>query len=144
MGAPTNPSVWRFVSFAETEVEPVPPGKIHHWYCKPGMVRDTNLMFVRAHLEPGQAHAFHHHPEMEEILYVLSGTAEQWVEREQRLMKAGDSLYLPAGIGHGTYNVGQELLDFLAILAPAKISGPVTVDDSQDEPWLSLRPVLRR
>ena len=36
---------WRFVSFPETEVERL-PGKIHHWYCKPGMVADTNLMEV--------------------------------------------------------------------------------------------------
>ena len=130
---------WRFVSFPEAEVEHVPPGKIHHWYCRPGMVADTNLMFVRATLEPGQAHRFHHHPHMEEILYILSGTAEQWVEREKRIMKAGDSLYLPVGIVHGTYNAGSDVLDFLAILSPAKNPGPITVDVSDQEPWKSLR-----
>ena len=130
---------WRFVSFPEAEVEHVPPGKIHHWYCKPGMVADTNLMLVRATLEPGQAHRFHHHPHMEEILYILSGTAEQWVEREKRFMKAGDSLYLPVGIVHGTYNAGSDVLDFLAILSPAKNPGPITVDVSDQEPWKSLR-----
>jgi len=67
---------WRLVSFNETEVEKL-PGKTHYWHCKPGMVRDTNLMFVRAQLPPGEAHKFHFHPKMEEILYVLSGTAEQ-------------------------------------------------------------------
>src|SRR6059036_1974725 len=129
---------WRFVSFNETEVEKL-PGKIHHWYCKPGMVRDTNLMFVRAHLLPGEAHKFHHHPHMEEILYILSGTAEQWVEKDKRLMKSGDSLYLPAGVVHGTYNAGREALDFLAILSPAKSPEPGTVDVSGLEPWRSLR-----
>ena len=130
---------WRFVSFPEAEVEHVPPGKIHHWYCRPGMVADTNLMFVRATLEPGQAHRFHHHPHLEEILYILSGTAEQWVEREKRIMKAGDSLYLPVGIVHGTYNAGSDMLDFLAVLSPAKNPGPITVDVSDQEPWKSLR-----
>jgi quercetin dioxygenase-like cupin family protein len=132
-------AAWRFVSFQETEVERL-PGKIHHWYCKPGMVADTNLMFVRAHLLPGEAHQFHRHPNMEEILYVLSGTAEQWVERERHAMAPGDSLYLPAGIIHGTYNSGNEVLDFLAILSPAKSEGPVTVEVSDQEPWKSLRP----
>ena len=103
------------------------------------MVADTNLLCVRARLEPGQAHPFHHHPHLEEILYILSGTAEQWVEREQRLMQPGDSLYLPVGIVHGTYNPGREPLDFLAILSPAKNPGPITVDDSASEPWKSLR-----
>ena len=131
--------VWRLVPFSEAEVESVPLGKVHHWYCKPGMVQETNLMFVRAHLLPGQAHRFHHHPQMEEILYVLSGTAEQWVERERRIMKAGDSLYLPVGIVHGTYNIGQDVLDFLAVLSPAKNPGPITVDDGESEPWKSLR-----
>lgn len=136
---PDNPNAaWRFVSFPEAEIEEL-PGKIHHWYCRPGMVKETNLMFVRAHLQPGQAHRFHYHPKMEEILYVLSGSAEQWVEREKRQMCPGDSLYLPAGIVHGTYNAGSELLDFLAILSPARSEGPVTVDVNDREPWRSLR-----
>jgi quercetin dioxygenase-like cupin family protein len=139
MATQASPPVFRFVSFRETEVEPVPPGKVHHWYCKPGMVADTNLNFVRARLEPGQAHPFHHHPHMEEILYILSGAAEQWVEREKRLMGPGDSLYLPIGIVHGTYNAGPEPLDFLAILSPAKNPGPFTVGDSGQAPWKSLR-----
>ncbi len=129
---------WRFVSFNQTEVEKL-PGKTHYWHCKPGMVRDTNLMFVRAQLPSGQAHTFHFHPKMEEILYVLSGTAEQWVETEMRLMKPGDSLYLPVGVIHGTYNTGSEVLDFLAVLSPASGDGPVTVDVSDQEPWKSLR-----
>ena len=134
-----SPPAWRFVPFDETEVERL-PGKTHFWHCKPGMVRDTNLMFVRAQLPPGQAHAFHFHPAMEEILYVLSGTAEQWVERERRVMQPGDALYLPPGIVHGTYNSGAELLDFLAVLSPASSPGPVTVEVGDQEPWKSLRP----
>ncbi len=127
------------VSFAEAEIEPVPPGKTHYWQCKPGMVHDTNVMFVRCHLEPGAAHKFHFHPRMEEILYILSGTAEQWIEKEKKIMKAGDALYLPAGVVHGTYNIGDSVLDFLAILTPAKSDGPVTVEVSDQEPWKSLR-----
>lgn len=129
---------WRIVPLSETEVERL-PGKTHFWHCKPGMVADTNLMFVRAQLPPGEAHNFHHHPEMEEILYILSGTAEQWIEKEKRIMRAGDSIYLPTGIVHGTFNTGSETLDFLAVLSPAKIKGPVTVEVADQEPWRSLR-----
>lgn len=129
---------WRFVSFDETEKEEV-PGRIHHWYCKPGMVKQTDLLFVRAHLQPGQAHKFHFHPKMEEILYVLSGSAEQWVEHEKRIMRPGDSLYLPAGVIHGTYNTSEALLDFLAVLSPASSGEPITVEVSDREPWKSLR-----
>ena len=131
-------TIWRIVPFTETEVERL-PGKTHYWHCKPGMVADTNLMFVRAQLPPGEAHRFHHHPKMEEILYILSGTAEQWVEREKRTMRAGDSIYIPVGMVHGTYNGGSETLDFLAILSPAKSEGPATVEVADQEPWRSLR-----
>ena len=129
---------WRFVSFDQAEIEKL-PGKTHHWHCRPGMVRQTNLMFVRAQLPPGEAHKFHFHPKMEEVLYVLAGTAEQWVIHEKRLMKSGDSLYLPPGVVHGTYNTGSEMLDFLAVLSPANSDGPVTVEVSDREPWKSLR-----
>src|SRR5207253_10811170 len=103
------PPAWKIIPFAEAEVERL-PGKTHFWHCKPGMVADTNLMFVRAQLPPGEAHRFHHHPNMEEILYILSGTAEQWIEKEKRIMKAGDAIYLPTGIVHGTYNIGPDTL----------------------------------
>ena len=130
---------WRIVPLSETEVEKL-PGKIHFWHCKLGMVADTNLMFVRAQLPPGEAHPFHHHPNMEEILYILSGTAEQWIEKEKRIMRPGDSIYLPAGMVHGTYNIGAEPLDFLAVLSPAKSPPPGTVEVADQEPWKSLRP----
>ena len=133
-----NSAPWRIVRFDETEVERL-PGKTHFWHCKPGMVADTNLMFVRAQLPPGEAHKFHYHPKMEEILYILSGTAEQWIEKEKRIMKAGDAIYLPVGLIHGTYNVGTETLDFLAVLSPAKTGDPVTIEVSDLEPWKSLR-----
>ena len=130
---------WRFVTFAEAEVEALPDGRTHHWQCKPGMVRDTDLLFVRCRIEPGKSHSFHVHPKMEEILYILSGTAEQWVEKEKKVVQAGDCIYIPANTVHGTYNIGSETLDFLAILTPAKSEGPATIELADEEPWKSLR-----
>ena len=138
MANTTLPS-WRFVSLKDADLEQL-PGKTHYWYCRPGMVEKTNLLFVRAQLPPGEAHKFHYHPKMEEILYILSGTAEQWVEDKKQMMKAGDSVYLPAGLIHGTYNVGTEPLDFLAVLSPADSGDPITVEVGHEEPWKSLRP----
>jgi mannose-6-phosphate isomerase-like protein (cupin superfamily) len=129
---------WRIVRASEAEVESL-PGKTHFWQCKPGMVADTNLMFVRAHLPPGEAHRFHYHPHMEEILYILSGTAEQWVERERRIMRAGDMLYVPARMIHATFNSGNDDLQFLAVLSPAKSEAPPTIEVGDQEPWKSLR-----
>ncbi|MCS6851124.1 MAG: cupin domain-containing protein [Gemmataceae bacterium] len=129
----------RFVTAAEMQVEELPWGP-HEWLCRPGLVDADQLLLVRVHMPPGQAHRFHRHPEMEEIIYVLEGTAEQWVEQQRRLLGPGDIAHIPKNVVHGTYNVGPTTLRFLAILSPAHIQGPALIDVSQEEPWKSLRP----
>jgi quercetin dioxygenase-like cupin family protein len=129
----------RFVTAKEMQVEHLPWGP-HDWLCRPGLVEAEQLLLVRVHMPPGKAHAFHRHPEMEEIIYILEGTAEQWVDREKRILGPGEIAHIPRDVVHGTYNIGQQTLRFLAILSPAKIQGPPLIDMSQEEPWKSLRP----
>ena len=76
---------------------------------------------------------------MEEIIYVLSGTCEQWVDRERRTLRAGETAHIPPNVVHGTYNAGDEALVFLAILSPAECEGPAIVDVHREEPWRSLK-----
>lgn len=127
------------MTYAETELEQLPDGRTHHWYTRPNTPQTDSLVFVRAQLAPGTAHAFHHHPEMDEIIYILAGEVEQWYEREKRTLKAGDVIYIPRGVIHGTYNSSNAEADFLAVLTPAKINGPMTVEVADQEPWRSLR-----
>lgn len=128
----------RFVGSTEMQVESSPWGP-HEWLSRPGLTAADELLLVRVRMPPGRAHQFHRHPSMEEIIYVLSGTAEQWVDRERRVLQPGDSAHIPADVVHGTYNIGPDTLVFLAILAPAKAPGPALVDVHQEEPWRSLR-----
>ncbi len=90
-------------------------------------------------MEPGRCHAFHRHPTREEIIYVLSGQAEQWCGRDYRILKPGEMVLIPKGEVHGTYNPFREPVVFLAILAPAEAAEPAMVDVSTQEPWASLR-----
>jgi len=128
----------RFVTAAEMQVEPSPWGP-HEWLSRPGLTAAEELLMVRVLMPAGRAHQFHRHPEMEEIIYVVSGTAEQWVDREKRILRAGDSAHIPRNMVHGTYNAGRETLVFLAILSPAKVEGPALVDVHTEQPWASLR-----
>jgi quercetin dioxygenase-like cupin family protein len=128
----------RFVTAQEMEVDQLPWGP-HDWLCRPDIVEAEKLLVVRVHMPPGQAHQFHRHPEMEEISYILEGTAEQWVDREKRLLKAGEMAHIPMDVVHGTYNGGADTLRCLAILSPARLQGPPLIDMSQEEPWRSLR-----
>jgi quercetin dioxygenase-like cupin family protein len=129
----------RFVTSREMEVEELPWGP-HEWLCRVGLTAAEDLALVRVRMPPGTGHAFHRHPTMEEIIYVVSGTAEQWVDRESRRLGAGDIAHIPRDVVHGTYNAGAETLVFLAILSPAKFEGPALVDVAGEEPWRSLRP----
>lgn len=134
----TTSSGLRFVTDDEMEVEELPWGP-HEWLCRPGLTDAEDLLLVRVRMPPGKGHAFHRHPAMEEIIYVVSGEAEQWVDRASRRLGPGDVAHIPTNVVHGTYNAGEGALVFLAILSPAKADGPALVDVSRDEPWASLR-----
>lgn len=120
------------------QVEQVPWGP-HEWLCRPGLTAAEHLQLVRVLMPPGKGHAFHRHPDLEEIIYVLEGRAEQWVGQECRHLQAGDIAHIPKGLVHATHNVSDRTLVFLAILGPAHSVGPAVVDVSHDEPWASLR-----
>jgi len=129
----------RFVTSGEMEVEELPWGP-HEWLCRPGLVEAEKLLLVRVRMPPSKAHRFHRHPEMEEIIYIIEGQAEQWVEQEKKILGPGESAHIPIDVVHGTYNAGDDTLVFLAILSPAIFEGPPLVDVSDEEPWKSLKP----
>ena len=128
----------RFVTSNEMVVEGSPWGP-HEWLCRPQLTDAEKLMLVRVIMPPHRAHQFHRHPAMEEIIYVISGVAEQWVEKDRRILGPGDMAHIPRDMVHGTYNASKEPLVFLAILSPAKFEGPALIDVHEEEPWRSLK-----
>lgn len=133
----------RFVTEAEAEHEMQRTG-LHHWLSKPGLTEAEQLVLCRVYMPPGEGHQFHRHPALEEIIYVVSGTAEQWVGEERRLLGPGEMAHIPKDLIHATYNGGSETLEFLAILSPAVYEGPFAIDVFDQEPWRSLRAPLAR
>jgi quercetin dioxygenase-like cupin family protein len=129
----------RFVTSANARVEFAWWGK-HWWLSQPGLTDTKQLTLVRVRMRPGAGHQFHYHPAREEILYVLDGVAEQWVDREKRRLKAGDIAFIPKNVVHAIHNPSKtRSMSFLAILSPANAKGPFLVDCYDDEPWRSLR-----
>jgi quercetin dioxygenase-like cupin family protein len=104
----------------------------------PEIVGAKELILVRATFPPNGAHKFHTHPAREEIIYVISGEAEQWVEHEKRLLKPGEMAHIPKNTAHATRNPSSTPLVFLAILSPVEAPGEFTVDVFDQEPWRSL------
>jgi quercetin dioxygenase-like cupin family protein len=128
----------RFVTAAESVTE-LSPFTLNAWLSRPDIVPCAGLLMVRATMDPGRCHPFHHHPAREEIIYVLSGQAEQWCGDQHRVLKPGEMLLIPKGEVHGTYNPFREPVVFLAILSPVDAEGPAMVDVSTEEPWAGLR-----
>ncbi len=128
----------RFVTATE-KVDGHSPWALEEWLCRGDVVPNRDLLMVRVNIEPGRAHQFHTHPNREEIIYILSGRAEQWIGREHRILAPGEVGFIPKGEVHGTYNPFRERLVFLAILAPANAPEPALVDVSTQEPWVGMR-----
>jgi quercetin dioxygenase-like cupin family protein len=42
---------------------------------------------------PGEGHSFHYHVYQEEIIYVISGTVEHWIEQEKGVLDPSDSVF---------------------------------------------------
>jgi len=137
---PMSRTARRFVKRQDVQIEDLPWGP-HHWLCRPGLVDNDLLALVRVHMPPGTGHAFHRHPDMEEIIYVVEGRAEQWVEQEKQILEPGEIAHIPINLVHATYNPFDTTLVFLAILSPGRLDGPPPVDVSHEEPWRSLRHV---
>ena len=133
-----RPRAGRFVTAREAAIELAPWGK-HWWLSKPGLTDTNQLTLVRVTMRPGAGHQFHYHPAREEIIYIVDGVAEQWVDREKRRLKAGEIAFIPENVVHAIHNSSQGPMTFLAILSPAEAEGPFLVDCYNDEPWRSLR-----
>ncbi|HTD67461.1 MAG TPA: cupin domain-containing protein [Candidatus Limnocylindria bacterium] len=128
----------RFVTAAE-KVDFVSPWTVEEWLCRSDVVKNEQLLLVRANMEAFRSHPFHHHPTREELIYIVSGRAEQWVGKTHRILGPGEMAFIPMGEIHGTYNPFNERLVFLAILSPSNAPEPDIVDVSTEEPWASLR-----
>lgn len=114
-------------------------GRTNYWMCRPEVTNARDIQVCRAVLPAGEGHDFHHHPELEELIYVLEGEVEQWVGEEKQVLRAGEAAHMLAGVVHATFNVSGRDAVILAILSPGSQQGPFLVDVSAEEPWASLR-----
>jgi quercetin dioxygenase-like cupin family protein len=92
-------------------------------------------------LEQGGGHDFHRHPDQEEIIIVTAGRITQYLERTPRDLGPGDSVFVPAGTVHASFNEGDETARLTVVLGPAVGSetGYELEDVAGTEPWVSLR-----
>jgi quercetin dioxygenase-like cupin family protein len=129
----------KFVIAGETAPEVLDWGRLG-WMSSPPSTGAKQLTVIDVTLSPGKGHDFHKHPDQEEMIYVVAGSVEQWVDREQRRLGPGDAAFIPAGMVHASFNVGAGDAKVVAILGPCVGEGGYElVDVAQEAPWNGLR-----
>jgi len=78
----------------------------------------TQLCIFEQWIAPGSGAPTHSHP-AEEVLTVLEGEAEMWLDDARAIVSAGQSLIVPAHRSHGFRNSGTVTLHIRAVLASA-------------------------
>jgi mannose-6-phosphate isomerase-like protein (cupin superfamily) len=61
----------------------------------------------------------HHHREIEEIYYLVSGSGLMTVGDDTREVSAGDAVYVPRGCRHTLRNTGSEPIKLILVCGPA-------------------------
>jgi len=79
----------------------------------------TQCSLAEEMLPPGCAVTAHHHREIEEIYYVVSGSGQMTVGDETREVNAGDAVYIPLGHRHTLRNTGSEPIRLILVCGPA-------------------------
>lgn len=129
----------KFMMSSQTPPEVLDWGMLR-WMSSPPSTGAKNLTVLEVNITPGQGHDFHKHPDQEEVIYVIAGKVEQWLDREKRILGPGDSVFIGADVVHASFNVGDNDAKLLAILGPCVgDEGYELVDVSGDSPWDSLR-----
>ena len=128
-----------FTSSGEAQCEAVPWGSLA-WFSSPAMTGAEDLVVVEVKFDPGSGHNFHKHPNQEEVIYVIDGEIEQWVDQEKRRLRAGDSAFIARNVVHASFNSSDRSARVLAILGPSiGTDGYELVDVAAEEPWASIR-----
>jgi quercetin dioxygenase-like cupin family protein len=108
--------------------------------CDPPSTGCRSFVVMDVTLAPGAYHAFHKHPDQDEMIVVTRGRIVQYLGDEHVELGPGDSVYIDKDVVHGSYNDFAETADLQVVLAPPMGDGGYElVDVSTDDPWRSLR-----
>lgn len=110
------------------------------WTSRPENTQAKQLAVLDVTILPGRGHDFHRHPDQEEVIYVIEGQIEQWIDHEKKLLGPGDAAFIDKGVVHASFQQGDEPAHILAILGPSVGEGGYAADDvSAEEEWKKLR-----
>jgi len=108
------------------------PGKRGILHAGASVGATTKLIINESWNDFGVGAPTHTHPDgLEEIIMVLEGTAEFWVDGEHSILEAGDLIVLPPYAHHGFKNIGEDTLHVLAVFSSP--TAPTIFDHEPDK-----------
>jgi quercetin dioxygenase-like cupin family protein len=129
----------RFITTQEVEREQLEWGELG-WISRPAMTGAEDITVIEVTLEPGHGHNFHKHPNQEEVIYVMTGEIEQWLEKEKQILRPGDSIFIDTDIVHASFNQSSEKARLMVVLGPCDgEEGYVVEEVAGQAPWNTLR-----
>ena len=91
-----------------------------HMLAREEVTGGKTFSFGHVVLKPGQGHVRHNHPTADEVIYVLSGEADQMLDDQPAVpVRAGACIWIPQGVYHSTINTGTEPVHLIVVYAPA-------------------------
>jgi quercetin dioxygenase-like cupin family protein len=129
----------RFILSKEVAREQLDWGEMG-WISHPPNTQAKYLTVIEVNLAPGGGHNFHKHPDQEEVISVVAGEIEQWLETKKTTLKHGDSIFIPPDVVHASFNISSKPAKLMVVLAPCVgENGYELVDVSGEAPWSTLR-----
>jgi len=122
------------VSPADVPVQPM-PGRTLQWLATAETIGAQRLAMVRMECLPGAiVRPVHAHRDIEELIYILEGQGEAWVDGETAPFRAGDVVLFPANARHAVRNTGPVKLVAACFFAPATRADAYVLYEDID-PW---------
>ena len=111
------------------------------WISNPDREDAAHLTTIEVILKLNKGHDFHKHPDQEEVIFVVEGKIEQWLEEKKHILEAGDAIFIPKDVVHASFNIGDIPARLFVTLGPCTPNGDgyELVEVHEAEPWNNLR-----
>src|SRR5690349_9400699 len=109
-------------------VQPYSPanhtGTVNRRLIGPETVGSESLELLEGTVEPGQGALPHAHPDLDQVIYMLTGMARAEIDGQSRERGPGDAAFCPKGMPHVFTVIGARPAKVLVIYTPPYMENP--------------------
>lgn len=83
------------------------------WLCSGQLFPDAQQTFGHVQIKPGQKNPLHHHPNSDEILFLMEGELLHSLGGQIYHLKPGMTIHIPQGVDHDARNPTDQVAKML-------------------------------